>query len=400
MSEQEQNAGAQDNASLRDALRGPNDPAAPTPADPPPDPGGDKKSGEIVLGGPSFLDRALFCRQLATLIEVGIPLLKSLQMLGQRTSHPKMRTAILDTARLVEEGQSIHQAMSAHAQVFSPIVVSIVRVGEIGGILEASLVRLAEIMETKTRIMRQIKTATFYPITALTVALIVIVLIMVKAVPVFYKVYQQNKMEDELPAVTKMLKHISDVMTHWWPVVVIAIPLIYIGLKMLSKTPGGKAFNSRFALYAPLIKGINKKIGVARFTRTLGSLVAAGIPLTDALAIAADTQENLVIADTLRDVHKSVESGERIGPPLADAGIFPPLVVDMISIGEESGTLDKMLVRIADIYDAEVDSTFAGISSIIEPVLIVLLGGAVFFIALAVLLPYFKLVTVISAGED
>lgn len=351
---------------------------------------------EIYLRGPKNLDRALFCRQFATLIEVGIPILRALQLLAKRTSHPKLRAAIADTARAVEEGQTLHQAMAAHTSVFSPLVVNILRVGEVGGILEASLIRLAEIMETKTDIARKIRSASMYPIFAMTIAVIVIGIIMVKAVPMFSEVFAGLGQADELPMPTRILMGLSEMLQATWFVWLVALILGIVGLKLFFQTPSGRYVSSLLALRIPILRGINQEIAVARFARTLGSLVTAGIPLSDAVSIAADTNENLIVGDALKQVHQAIDQGERMGPPMHDAGVFPPLVVDMIEIGEESGTLDRMLNRIADIYDAEVEATISGLSSIIEPLLIVFLGLTVGFIALAVLLPYFKLVSVIE----
>lgn len=352
-------------------------------------------SKPLSFGGPSYLDRAVFCRQLATLIEVGIPMLKAMQMLGTRTANGRLRAAIADAARGIEEGLPIHQSLARNRNTFSPIVVNVVRVGEIGGILEDSLIRLAEIMETKAKMRRKIVAASAYPMVALAVAILVVGVIMIRAIPVFAEIYKESG--SELPAPTVLIIGLSNFLTSAWPVLIVIAVLAAIGLRMWRRTPGGQRFFSWISLKLPILRGITQKIGVARFTRTLGGLVTAGVPLVDALRISADSNENTVIADALRDVQQHVEKGERMAAPLAHAGVFPPLVVDMIGIGEETGTLDRMLVKVADIYDAEVDAVMSGLSSIIEPLLIVVLGGIVIFIALAVLLPYFNLVNVVES---
>lgn len=348
---------------------------------------------EIHFFGPDNLDRAVFCRQLATMIEVGIPLLRALQLLSKRTANPKLAAAIGRVAKKVEEGQSVSQAMLDDSKVFSPIVCNIVRVGEVGGILENSLVRLAQIMEFKADLSRKVRAAMMYPFVAICVAFVVITIIMVKAVPVFTAVYVDN--EKELPRPTQVVIAVSHFATHyfwiWVPVLVAAI----IGARIFLQTAGGHRVSSIIALNTPVFSKITKKIGVARFARTLSGLLSAGVPLVEGISIAAETNENVIISDTLMRVHRSVEKGEKIGLPLSRSRIFPLLTVDMISIGEETGTLDRMLDRIADIYDSEVDSTLRGLSSIIEPLLIVVLGGIVIFIALAVMLPYFNLVNIV-----
>jgi type IV pilus assembly protein PilC len=347
----------------------------------------------VSIFPPSNLDRAVFCRNLSTLIEVGIPLLRALKMLAKRTEHTKLAKAVSAVADRVEEGQSISQAMDEHRSAFSPLVVSIVRVGEVGGILEGSLARLADIMETKARIRRKVRTASMYPAVTLTVALAVVVLIMVKAVPMFAEMYTQA--ESELPAPTQFILTLSGILTGYIWLWIIAFVGLIVGYLYFISTPPGREFISQASFTIPGIRTIARQIAVARFTRTLGSLLAAGIPLSESLSIAADTNENNVVRRVLTKVQGAVEEGNKMGPQLASARVFPNLVVDMISIGEETGTLDRMLEKIADIYDDEVESSLNGISSIIEPVLIVCLGGVVIFIALAVLLPYFNLVNVI-----
>lgn len=347
----------------------------------------------VSLFGPSNLDRAVFCRNLSMLIEVGIPLLRALKMLSKRTEHTKLAKAVSSVADRVEEGQSISQAMEEHRKLFSPLVVNIVRVGEVGGILEGSLQRLADIMETKAQIRRRIRSASMYPAVTLTVAIAVVILIMVKAVPMFAEMYTQA--ESELPGPTQFILTVSGILTGALPLWIILFVGAIVGYLYFITTPPGKEFLSQASLMIPGVRTISRQIAVARFSRTLGSLLAAGIPLSESLSITAETNENNVVRRVLTKVQGSVEEGNKMGPQLASARVFPNMVVDMISIGEETGTLDRMLDKIADIYDEEVEASLSGISSIIEPVLIVILGGVVIFIALAVLLPYFNLVNVI-----
>ncbi len=347
----------------------------------------------VSLFGPSNLDRAVFCRNLSMLIEVGIPLLRSLKMLSKRTEHSKLAKAVGAVADRVEEGQSVSQAMEEHEKMFSPLVVNIVRVGEIGGILESSLIRLADIMETKANIRRKIRSASMYPAVTLTVAMAVVIVIMVKAVPMFAAMYAQA--QSELPGPTQFIMAVSGIITGALPLWIILFVGGIVGYIYFISTAPGKEFLSQASLIIPGVKTISRQIAVARFSRTLGSLLAAGIPLSESLSIAAETNENNVVRRVLTKVQGSVEEGNKMGPQLASARVFPNMVVDMISIGEETGTLDRMLDKIADIYDEEVESSLNGISTIIEPVLIVCLGGVVIFIALAVLLPYFNLVHVI-----
>jgi type IV pilus assembly protein PilC len=346
-------------------------------------------SRPISLGGPGYLDRAIFCRQFATLIEVGIPVLKALQMLGRRTSHAKLRDAIVATAKGVEEGQTIHQAMASHVKVYSSLVVNIIRIGELGGLLEDSLVRLAEIMESKARIKRQLTSAMMYPCAVLTIAFGILLVMLGYVIPQFGQLYEE--MGQELPGMTRFILGLSNFVQHAWWLILILLVLGAFGLRVWGNTAGGKWAFSWLALHVPIMRGVNQKIGVARSTRTLGGLVVSGIPLLEALSITAQSNENVLIAEALEKVRDQVEKGGRMSEPLAEAGVFPDLVVDMIGIGEETGTLDRMLTKIADIYDGEANATLNGLASIIEPILIVVLGMLVFFLALAVLLPYFNL---------
>lgn len=343
----------------------------------------------ISIGGPSNLDRAGFCRQLATLIGVGVPILKSLQLIEPRTSNARLRSALQQTIEGLESGQTVHQAMSANMRVFSPLVVNIVRIGEMGGILEPSLQRLADIMEKKVQLRRRVVSAMMYPAAALIVAIAVLMIIMVKAMPVFVEVYGESR--EDLPGPTQAVISISEFLQATWWIIIIGLVLVVILLKLWARTSSGNAFFSWLGLTLPGFRGMSQKIAAARASRTLGGLVTAGIPLADALAITAETNENYMVSKVLHQVHERVSSGERMADPLMNARIFPVLLPDMIAIGEETGTLDTMLNKVADIYDQEVDAAVSGLSSIIEPILIVVLGGIVVFIALAVLLPYFNL---------
>ncbi len=350
-------------------------------------------SREINLFGPSNLHRAIFCRQLATLIEVGIPLLGALKILAKRTAERKMSSSILAVAMAVEEGRRFSDAMDEHQRVFSPLVCNIVRVGEAGGILETSLARLAQIMESRADIGRKVRAALFYPLITLVIAGGVIALILMKAVPVFAGVYKH--VDAELPAPTRFIISASDALTggfwFWFPAL---IGLIVAGA-WYRVTPGGRRLISVASFNIPGVSVLAKKIAVTRFSRTLGGLLSAGIPLLESLKIAARTHENVLVGDALEKIRESVEHGENFSRPLAKTRIFPPLVVDMIGIGEETGMLDRMLQKIADIYEADVDAALRGLTSIIEPVMITLLGGIVILIALAVMLPYFNLVSLV-----
>lgn len=341
------------------------------------------------FGNPGALELSLFCRQFATLVEAGIPALNALRMLAGRAANGRLRQAIEATARGVEAGRRIHEAMAPHACVFTPLVIDIIRAGETAGKLEGALPRLAEIMEGKARIKTRIRDAAIYPMVSIAVAAGVLVSILVMAIPRFTAVYGGK---ENLPAPTQFVIDLSEFFMGAWGVLLVGAVGLTVGLRWwLGSTPGGRRAWAGLALHLPVLSGVSRKIAVVRSARMLGGLVNVGIPLTEALAITSESNENALFAEAFNAAREQVEKGERMAGPLAQANVIPPLVVDMIAVGEETGTLDKMLAKIADAYDDEVESTLSGLSSIIEPLLVVLLGGAVIFIALAVLLPYFRL---------
>lgn len=388
----------EDSAKLREAIiskirKGESAAPGPTPA-----PGGAAAgpgeqgalTREIAIFGPNIRDMAMFCRQLATLLDVGIPLLRSLKILSVRTHHPRLKNVVRQVADQVEQGNRFSAALGEHPRVFSPLFVNVVQVGEEGGILEGSLKRLAEVLESKASIRRRIMAACAYPAAAITVAGIILIGIMTLAIPKFKEAYEQ--LGAELPRMTQRLIGLSWFITHQWLVYIPAIIALLAVLYLFCRTATGKRFFDWCRLRLPLLSTVNVKIAIARTTRTLGNLVTAGIPLLEALRITTESSENILVAEATERVRNTVESGGKLEDQLRrESHVFPPIVVDMIAIGDEAGALDVMLTKLADIYDEEVDSTLRGLTAVIEPVLIVLLGFVVVFIALALLLPYFHL---------
>jgi type IV pilus assembly protein PilC len=359
---------------------------------------GEKKKGlkqEIAFFPPNTRDMAIFCRQLATLLDVGIPLLRSLKILSERTQHPRLKKVVGAVAARVEEGQSLSSSLAEHPKVFSALFVNVVRVGEVGGILDNSLKRLADILEKKSDIKKKIIAALAYPTAAFVVALGVIIVILAVAIPRFAEVYAKE--EADLPGITKVVLAISAFVRGYPFIYVPLILAAIIGIWFYGRTPPGKWMFDQLRLRLPVIGGINMKINVARFSRTIGGLLDAGIPLLEALNLSAQTSENVVVAKALKETHDSVEQGGKMDVPLRKNSIFPDMVVDMIAIGDEAGAMDTMLNKIADTYETDVDASLRGLTALIEPLLIVFMGFVVIFIALAVLLPYFNLVNVVGA---
>lgn len=347
----------------------------------------------IRLLPPNITDMATFCRQLSTLLDVGIPLLRSLKILSQRTQHPRLKAVVKQVAQRVEEGQTLSSALAEHPRIFSHLFVSVARVGEVGGILESSMKRLADILEKKAEIKKKVRSALLYPVVSLLTCLTVIVVILTVAIPTFEAVYASQGAE--LPGPTKIILFVSYIIRHYTliyvPVIVIAIFLL-IGF---ARTSSGRYLLDWLKIRLPIVGPINTKINVARFSRTLGNLVTAGIPLLEGLSVTAKTSENVLVASNLTKVYMNVEHGGKMEEPMRTGGVFPPIVVDMVSIGDEAGALDTMLIKIADTYDSDVDVSLKGLTSILEPMLIILMGFVVAFVAMAILLPYFNLVKVI-----
>jgi len=342
--------------------------------------------------GTNVKQMAVFMRQMATLVDVGIPLLKSLQILAERSSDPQIKKTTQDLARRVEEGQTFSAAMAAHPRVFSPMVVGVVRAGEAGGILEESLRRLADMLERRNELRRRVISAVLYPAFALVVEVIVLCVVMFYAMPRMLKAYPESE-RDRLPAVTIWLMNISDFLTNNWLNALIAIVALIVVLALALRTEAGHRIWQNILLRLPILGNVARKVNVARFARTLGSLLTAGIPLIASLRITAESSENALVEETLLKARDTVESGGKMEAPLRSKPVFEPIVVDMVMVGDEAGALDVMLTKIADTYESEVDSKLKALTSIIEPLLVAILGLAVLFVALAVFVPYFRLVS-------
>jgi len=349
---------------------------------------------EIRLFGPNIYDMAMFCRQLVTLLDAGIPLLPSLKILSVRTQHPRLKQVVRQVADQVEQGNRFSSALAAHPRVFSPLFVNVARIGEAGGILEGSLKRLAQVLESKASIRRRILAACAYPFVAILVAIIILTVVLTVAIPKFQAMYREVGVP--LPKATRAVIALSDFIRHQPAVYIPAFVVIVAVLYLFRRTATGKRFFDWCRLRLPLLSTVNVKIAIARTTRTLGSLITAGIPLLEALRTVVESSENVLVAEAVQRLHDTVERGGKLEEQLRkESHVFPPLVVDMLAIGDEAGALDIMLNKLADTYDEEVDTVLRGLTAIIEPLLIVLLGFVVVFIALALLLPYFHLARVV-----
>lgn len=349
----------------------------------------------ISFGSPGIAQMAAFCRQLATLVDVGIPLLRCLNILSQRVEHPKLKRTVADVARRVEEGTSFSNALAAHPDIFSKLMVNVVRIGETGGILERSLMHLADLMERRNEIRKRMKSAVAYPTMALIVCGFVIMIILGFAMPVFRKVYESTNVP--LPAITRVVLGVSDfVHAFWWLIILVIVAIVWAVRFMLRNNEGFRRGWDRMKLRLPIIGPLNVQVNVTRTARTLSNLVRAGVPLLEAIAVTAETSENLIVGEMLQKTHDNLEKGGQLEKPLREADIFPDLVVDMIAIGDEAGRLEPMFEKIADTYDSSVNLTISTMNAILEPLLIIVMGVIVMVLALAVLLPYWKIGSVVA----
>jgi type IV pilus assembly protein PilC len=348
----------------------------------------EKINFNIALTGPGLTQMMAFCRQLATLVEVGIPLVQSLGILADRVQHPKLRKVVRDVSRRVEEGSSFTDALRAHPRVFSSLVINVVSVGESAGILEGALQYLADTMERKADLRRKVMGAAAYPAVAMTVCIAVLIVVLNFSIPVFAKVYEDSGSADKLPQITQNMIGLSDFVQAYWVWIIVllvgAVGALWLSIKSI---PSVRYAWDWLVLKLYIVKLVAVKANVTRTTRTLSNLLHAGIPLLESLRITAESSENVVVAKALVDTHNVIEGGGRIDEPLRKAKVFPEIVVDMISIGDEAGRLDLMFEKIADTYDSDLDQTVRTLNALLEPVMIVIMGVIVLLVALSVLLP-------------
>ena len=355
-----------------------------------------KKRGisEFYIGGVKNKELVVFTRQLSTLIDAGLPLLRSMNILHAQLKPSKLRDTIEEMTEDIQAGTTFSEALAKHPKIFDRLYVNMVRAGEIGGMLEVVLNRLADYAEKRQALKRRVRGAMIYPIAVMIIAAGVVGFLMVRVVPVFAEIYAD--FGGTLPGPTQLLVNASNFMvTSWW-LILVYISGTLIFFKILFKIPAVQRIRDRVVLKVPLISGLVVKVAVARFSRTLGTLIASGVPILQALKIVKETIGNVVIQRAIDQVHDSIREGETIAAPLEESGVFPPMVVNMIDVGEETGSLDAMLMKVADTYDAEVEAAVNALLTMMEPVIIVFLGFVVGYIVVALYLPIFMLGDAIS----
>lgn len=334
-------------------------------------------------------DLAVFTRQFSVMIDAGLPLVQCLEILGSQ-QQDKGFAKILDAVRKdVEQGATLQTALSKHPKAFNDLYVNMVGAGESGGILDVILQRLSTYIEKAVKLTAKVKGAMTYPIAIVSIAGIVVWVIMVKVIPTFTAMYEG--MGSKLPAPTLMCIGISNVLINYaWLVIGLGIA-ITMGLKQYYKTPAGNLQIDAIFLKIPVLGDILRKVAVARFCRTLGTLTSSGVPILEGMDITARTAGNLVIQNAIMKAREGVEQGRNISTPLAETKVFPPMVVQMVSVGEATGALDAMLSKVADFYEDEVDNAVAGLTALMEPMIIAILGGVIGFIVIAMYLPIFSM---------
>lgn len=342
-------------------------------------------------GGPKINEKDLvvFTRQFSTMIDSGLPLVQCLEILAGQQENKTFKDILYKVKESVESGSTFADALSKHPKAFDQLFVNLVAAGEIGGILDTILTRLAAYIEKSMKLKKQIKGAMVYPITIMSIAVIVVGVILVFVIPTFAKMF--TEFGGELPAPTKFVIALSNFLVKYIFVIIGGFYAMVWAIKKYYATPMGRKNIDRMALKAPIAGPLIRKVAVAKFTRTLGTMVSSGVPIMDGLEIVAKTAGNKIVEEAIYAVRQAISEGKTMSEPLAACGVFPPMVVQMISVGEATGAMDAMLNKIADFYDDEVDDAVGAMTAMMEPLLMVFLGTTVGGLVVAMYLPIFKL---------
>jgi type IV pilus assembly protein PilC len=361
-------------------------------------PAGKKKGGVNInikipgLGG-KVKSKVLttFTRQLATLVDAGLPLLRGLRVLEKQEKNPTLKGIVAELALSIEGGSTFSEALAQHPKVFNRLFVNMVKAGELGGVLEVVLIRLSEFMEKAQKIKGKVIAAMFYPVAVLIVATAILLILMIKVVPKFEEVFQGLAEGAQLPAFTRLVMGISRAVKDNILYTLAVLTVFVVLFVLFKKTKFGRHVWDKFKLKVPAVGPVVSKVAISRFTRTLGTLVSSGVPILQALTIVKETAGNVIISNAVSAVHESVKEGETITAPLETSGVFPPMVISMVDVGEQTGALPEMLLKIADNYDEEVDNAVAAMTSLLEPIMIVFLAVVVGSIVIAMFMPLIDL---------
>jgi type IV pilus assembly protein PilC len=339
-----------------------------------------------------------FTRQLATLVDAGLPLLRGLRVLEKQERNPTLKSILGELALSIEGGSTFSEGLAQHPKVFNRLFVNMVKAGELGGVLEVVLNRLSEFMEKAQKIKGKVIAAMFYPVAVLVVATGILIILMVKVVPAFRSVFEGMLEGRALPAFTRVVLAISEAVKDHILWTSAGVAVFVILFMLFVRTKFGRHVFDKFKLKMPVIGPVISKVAISRFTRTLGTLVSSGVPILQALTIVRETAGNVIIGNAVGAVHESVKEGETITAPLEASGVFPPMVISMVDVGEQTGALPEMLLKIADNYDDEVDNAVSAMTSLLEPIMIVFLAVVVGSIVIAMFLPLIDLMNNIG-GE-
>lgn len=335
----------------------------------------------------------IFTRQLATLIDAGLPLTRGLTVLGKQEPDKVMRGTVGRLGDTVQGGSTFSDALSQHPKIFNKLYVNMVKAGELGGVMELVLVRLADFQEKAQKLKNKVVSAMFYPVIVLVIAIAIMAFLLVYIVPKFEQIFADMLEGKPLPALTQFVIGTSNFVKENVLLIIVGVVGFIVLYNFLSRMPKGRSIIDRVKLNMPLFGNLIRKSAISRFSRTLGTLVTSGVPILQALNITRDTAGNTVISGAIQNVHDSVKEGESIVAPLEKSGVFPPMVISMIDVGEETGQLPEMLLKVADVYDDEVDNTVAGLTSLLEPIMIVFLAVVVGTIVIALFLPLISIIS-------
>jgi type IV pilus assembly protein PilC len=341
-----------------------------------------------------------FTRQLATLIDAGLPLIRGLNVLQKQERNVLLKRTIVKLIESVEGGSTFSEGLAQHPKIFNKLYVNMVRAGEAGGVLDVTLVRLADFQEKAQKIKNKVISAMVYPVVVMFVAVGILVFLLTFIIPKFQEIFRDLLEGKELPALTQFVMACSNAVKNHYLVVLAFLVALVIAVKVIGKTKKGDYLLDKLKLNAPLFGQLIRKVGIARFSRTLGTLVSSGVPILQALNIVKETAGNAVIAEAITTIHDSVKEGERITQPLEASKVFPPMVVGMVDVGEETGALPEMLMKVADVYEDEVDNAVGALTSLLEPIMIVFLAVVVGTIVIAMFMPLISVITTLSGGAS
>ncbi|HEY1082137.1 MAG TPA: type II secretion system F family protein [Prosthecobacter sp.] len=362
-----------------------------------------KGKGKVVKAGANAKVKAkvlmIFTRQLATLIDSGLPLLRGLTVLSRQEPNPVMKSTVSTIAENVQTGSTFSETLSQYPKIFNKLYINMVKAGELGGVLEIVLNRLAEYQEKAQKLKNKIVAAMVYPIIVMFIAVAIMVFLMLVIVPRFEKIFEDMLGDkNKLPELTKLVIGFSRWMGDNFLYLVGGTVVIVVGWRLYAATAGGRRAIDKLKLKLPLFGDVQRKTAISRFSRTLGTLVTSGVPILQALNITRETAGNVVVSDAITKVHDAVKEGESMVAPLESSNVFPPMVISMVDVGEETGQLPEMLLKIADVYEDEVDNSVSALTSMLEPLMIVMLALVVGVIVMALFLPLIEVIKGLSGG--